>query len=146
MTRTPSGKCLSCILAIALLVAIGQPLIAQTSIKQVAVITTDHGEMLIEMWPDVAPKTVENFKKLAGEEFYNGQAFHRIIDGFMIQGGDPLTKKPEEKANWGTGGPGYTVDAEFNDRKHVRGVISMARSRDPNSAGSQFFVCLGDVA
>ncbi len=118
---------------------------AQTNVKEVAVITTDHGEMLIEMWPDVAPKTVENFKKLAGAEFYDGQAFHRIMDGFMIQGGDPLTKNPEEKANWGTGGPGYKIQAEFNNRKHVRGVISMARSADPDSAGSQFFICLADV-
>lgn len=119
--------------------------VAQDNVKEVAVITTDMGEIWLEMWPDVAPKTVANFKKLAGEGFYDGQCFHRIIDGFMIQGGDPLTKDDDEKAAWGTGGPGYTIDAEFNDRKHVRGVISMARSRDPNSAGSQFFICLGDV-
>jgi len=123
-----------------------QPLAAQTNMKEVAVIETDHGEMLIEMWPDVAPKTVENFKKLAKEEFYNGQAFHRIMEGFMIQSGDPLTKDPDAEARWGTGGPGYTIDEEFNDRKHVRGVISMARGPDVNSAGSQFFICLDDVA
>ena len=120
-------------------------LVGQDNVKEVAVITTDFGEIWLQMWPEVAPKTVANFKKLAGEGFYDGQCFHRIIDGFMIQGGDPLTKDDKEKDAWGTGGPGYTVDAEFNDRKHVRGVISMARSRDPNSAGSQFFICLGDV-
>lgn len=126
--------------------AANQTLLAQsTRTIEVAVIDTDHGEMLIEMWPDVAPKTVENFKKLAGEEFYHGQAFHRIIDGFMIQGGDPLSKDDSAIARWGTGGPGYSIDAEFNDKKHVRGVISMARSQDPNSAGSQFFVCLADA-
>lgn len=132
-------------LVLAFLFLVCQPLLAQTNVKEVAVITTDHGEMLIEMWPDVAPKTVENFKKLAGEEFYDGQAFHRIIDGFMIQSGDPLTKDPDEKAMWGTGGPGYKIEAEFNERKHVRGVISMARSSHPDSAGSQFFICLAEV-
>ncbi len=121
------------------------PLVAQNNLKEVAVITTDHGEMLIEMWPEVAPKTVANFKKLAKAGFYDGQCFHRIIDGFMIQGGDPLTKNEKEKANYGTGGPGYHIAAEFNNRKHVRGVISMARGSDPNSAGSQFFICLGNT-
>ncbi len=120
---------------------------AQTdgAVKTVAVIETDQGEMLIEFWDDVAPKTVENFKKLAAENFYDGTAFHRIMEGFMIQGGDPLTKDEAQKAKWGTGGPGYNIDAEFSDRSHVRGVISMARSDNPNSAGSQFFICLGDA-
>ncbi len=108
----------------------------------VAVIDTDMGKMEILFWDDVAPKTVANFKKLAKEKFYDGTAFHRIIKGFMVQGGDPLSKDESQKSMWGTGGPGYNVEAEFNDRKHVRGVISMARSRDPNSAGSQFFICL----
>ena len=117
----------------------------EEQVQTVAVLETDHGEMVIAFWDDVAPNTVANFKKLAGEKFYDGTAFHRIIDGFMIQGGDPLTKDPDQRARWGTGGPGYNVDAEFNDRKHVRGVISMARSQDPNSAGSQFFICLGDA-
>ncbi|HKI69349.1 MAG TPA: peptidylprolyl isomerase [Verrucomicrobiae bacterium] len=98
--------------------------------------------MVFKFWPDVAPKTVANFKKLAREGFYNGTIFHRIVKGFMIQGGDPLTKDPANEARYGTGGPGYTIDAEFSNRKHVRGVISMARSSDPNSAGSQFFICL----
>ena len=102
--------------------------------------------MVIEFWSDVAPETVKNFKKLAANGFYNGTCFHRIIKGFMIQGGDPHTKDPKKESYWGTGGPGYTIKAEFSDRSHVRGVISMARSSDPNSAGSQFFVCLGDAA
>ena len=114
--------------------------------SEVAVIKTDAGDLVIEFWPDVAPKTVENFKKLAGEGFYDGTAFHRIVRGFMIQGGDPLTKDPSAENLWGTGDPGYKIKAEFNDRSHQRGVISMARSQHPDSAGSQFFVCLGDAS
>jgi peptidyl-prolyl cis-trans isomerase B (cyclophilin B) len=111
---------------------------------EVAVIKTSLGTMVIEFWPDVAPNTVANFKKLAKQGFYDGTCFHRVIKGFMIQGGDPLTKDESKKAFWGTGGPGYKIKAEFNDRSHVRGVISMARSRDPDSAGSQFFICHGN--
>ena len=118
----------------------------KTPAAEVAVIKTTKGEMVVEFWPDVAPGTVENFKKLAGEKFYDGTAFHRIVKGFMIQGGDPLTKDEANKDMFGTGGPGYQIKAEFNDRKHVRGVISMARSRNPDSAGSQFFICLDDAA
>ena len=114
--------------------------------SEVAVITTTEGELTLEFWPDVAPKTVENFKTLANKNFYDGTAFHRIIKGFMIQGGDPLTKDAASEARWGTGGPGYQIKAEFNDRAHVRGVISMARSASPDSAGSQFFICDGDAA
>ena len=114
--------------------------------NEVAVIKTSEGDMVVEFWSDVAPKTVENFKKLAKQGFYNGTAFHRIIKGFMIQGGDPLTKDPAQEARWGTGGPGYGIKAEFNARPHVRGVLSMARSNDPDSAGSQFFICLGDAS
>ena len=113
--------------------------------NEIAIIKTTAGEMSIELWPDVAPKTVENFKTLAQKGFYDGTAFHRIVKGFMIQGGDPLTKNPNEESSWGTGVPGYKIKAEFNDRPHVRGVISMARSQDPDSAGSQFFICLGDA-
>ncbi len=112
--------------------------------KEVAVLKTSAGEMVLEFWPDVAPKHVANFKKLAKEGFYDGTAFHRVIKDFMIQGGDPLTKDDGKQAQWGTGGPGYKVDAEFNDKAHTRGVLSMARSQDPNSAGSQFFICHGD--
>ena len=112
--------------------------------NEVAVIKTTEGDMVIEFWPDVAPKTVENFKKLAKQEFYDGTCFHRVIKGFMIQGGDPNTKDPAKESAWGTGGPGYQIKAEFNDRSHVRGVISMARSSNPDSAGSQFFICHGN--
>lgn len=113
--------------------------------NEVAVIKTAQGEMVIRFWPEVAPKTVENFKKLAREGFYDGTAFHRVVKGFMIQGGDPLTKDAGAEHQWGTGGPGYKVKAEFNDRPHVRGVISMARSQHPDSAGSQFFICLAEA-
>lgn len=109
---------------------------------EVAVIKTALGEMVIEFWSDVAPGTVDNFKKLTRQGFYDGTAFHRIVKGFMIQGGDPLTKDPDQEASWGTGNPGYQIKAEFNSRSHVRGVISMARSQHPDSAGSQFFICL----
>jgi peptidyl-prolyl cis-trans isomerase B (cyclophilin B) len=111
--------------------------------NEVAVISTTEGEMVIRFWADVAPKTVENFKKLAKEGFYDGTAFHRIVKGFMIQGGDPLSKNDNDMV--GTGGPGYKIKAEFNDKPHVRGVISMARSQHPDSAGSQFFICLADA-
>jgi len=111
--------------------------------NEVAVIKTSEGTMVIEFWPDVAPKTVQNFKTLALKGFYDGTCFHRVIKGFMIQGGDPLTKDPGQEGNWGTGDPGYKIKAEFNDRHHDRGVISMARSNDPDSAGSQFFICHG---
>jgi peptidyl-prolyl cis-trans isomerase B (cyclophilin B) len=114
-----------------------------TNKKEVAVIKTSEGEMVAEFWPDVAPKTVENFKKLAKSGFYDGTAFHRIIKGFMIQGGDPLTKDESKQGSWGTGDPGYKIQAEFNKKSHERGVLSMARSADPNSAGSQFFICHG---
>ena len=100
----------------------------------VAVIKTTEGDMVVEFWPDVAPKTVENFQTLVKKGFYDGTCFHRIIKGFMIQGGCP--------EGTGTGGPGYTIPAEFNATKHVAGVLSMARTSDPNSAGSQFFICL----
>jgi peptidyl-prolyl cis-trans isomerase B (cyclophilin B) len=113
--------------------------------NEAAHITTTEGEMVIEFWPDVAPKTVENFKALAKKGFYDGTCFHRIIQGFMIQGGDPLTKHASREGEWGTGGPGYTIKAEFNGRPHQRGVISMARSSHPDSAGSQFFICDGDA-
>jgi peptidyl-prolyl cis-trans isomerase B (cyclophilin B) len=112
------------------------------SSAEVAVIKTSAGEMVAEFWPDVAPKTVENFIKLAKKGFYDGTAFHRIVKGFMIQGGDPKTKDASLEREWGTGDPGYKIDAEFNAKKHEKGVLSMARSNDPNSAGCQFFICL----
>ena len=113
--------------------------------SEVAVIKTTAGEIVIEFWPDVAPKTVENFKTLAKKGFYDGTAFHRIVKGFMIQGGDPLSKDPAKEGRYGEGGPGYKIKAEFNDHPHERGVISMARETAPDSAGSQFFICLAPV-
>ncbi len=112
--------------------------------NEVAVLKTSYGEMTIAFWPDVAPKTVANFKKLARDGFYDGTAFHRIIKGFMIQGGCPNTKEGQSGPP-GTGGPGYKIKAEFNAKAHVRGVISMARSAHPDSAGSQFFLCHGEA-
>jgi peptidyl-prolyl cis-trans isomerase B (cyclophilin B) len=109
---------------------------------EVAVMETTKGKMVIEFWEKDAPKTVANFKKLARQGFYDGTGFHRIIKGFMIQGGDPKSKNPKAP-DLGTGDPGYKLDAEFNSHKHVPGVISMARGEDPNSAGSQFFLMHG---
>ncbi|MCR9142845.1 MAG: peptidylprolyl isomerase [bacterium] len=112
--------------------------------QEVAVITTPHGEIVVKFFPELAPKHVESFKKLVKEGFYDGTAFHRVIPGFMIQGGDPNSKDPNNRAAHGTGGPGYSIPAEFSDRKHTRGILSAARSQDPNSAGSQFFLCVAD--
>jgi peptidyl-prolyl cis-trans isomerase B (cyclophilin B) len=114
------------------------------SSEEVAVIETRLGSMTLEFFPDVAPNHVANFIKLAKAGFYNGTTFHRVIPGFMIQGGDP-NSKDADRSNDGTGGPGYTIDAEFNQRPHLRGTLSMARAMDPNSAGSQFFICVTDV-
>jgi peptidyl-prolyl cis-trans isomerase B (cyclophilin B) len=138
-------------LAVALLAAAGSTHAADKSpaaptadaADLAAVIKTTDGTMVAEFWPKEAPATVANFIKLAKAGFYNGTAFHRIIPDFMIQGGDPLTKDPANEDRFGTGGPGYTIKAEFNDHKHVRGVLSMARTSDPDSAGSQFFIMLG---
>ncbi len=113
--------------------------------NEVAVIKTSEGEMVVQFWTDAAPNTIENFKKLAREGFYDGTIFHRIVKGFMIQGGDPNSKDPAKENSYGEGGPSYKIKAEFNDHSHQRGVISMARSSDPDSAGSQFFICLAPV-
>ncbi len=104
----------------------------------------EFGEIRLKFFPDKAPGHVENFKKLAREGFYDGVTFHRIVPGFMIQGGDPNTKDSDPK-NDGTGGPGYTIKAEFNDIPHRRGILSMARKADPDSAGSQFFIVVKDA-
>lgn len=109
-------------------------------------IQTKFGDIAIEFFPDAAPKTVENFKKLAKSGFYDGLVFHRIVPGFVIQGGDPNTKTTANRSKWGTGGPGWMVKAEFNKNKHLRGTLSMARAQDPNSAGSQFFIVLKDAS
>lgn len=117
---------------------------AKSSGDEVAVLKfKDYGDIVLEFWPEVAPKTVENFKKLARDKFYDGTLSHRLIPGFMIQLGDPLTKDPAKESRWGTGDPGYKIKAEFNDKPHVKGTVSMARSADPDSAGSQFFICFG---
>jgi peptidyl-prolyl cis-trans isomerase B (cyclophilin B) len=108
-----------------------------------AVIKTRHGDITIELLPELAPKHVESFLKLAKEGFYDGTTFHRVIPGFMIQGGCPNTK-PGAQGAAGTGGPGYNVKAEFSTTPHKRGILSMARANDPNSAGSQFFVVVKD--
>jgi peptidyl-prolyl cis-trans isomerase B (cyclophilin B) len=109
-----------------------------------ALIKTKHGEIELKFFPDVAPNHVENFVKLAKSGFYNGTIFHRVIPGFMIQGGDPNTKDLTKKDTYGMGGPGYNVKAEFNEIAHKRGIVSMARSSDPDSAGSQFFIVVED--
>jgi cyclophilin family peptidyl-prolyl cis-trans isomerase len=106
-----------------------------------AVLETKVGNIEIKFFPDVAPNHVKNFIDLAKKGFYDGTIFHRVIPGFMIQGGDPNTKNPD-RSQHGMGGPGYAVKAEFNDKPHKRGTLSMARAADPNSAGSQFFICV----
>jgi peptidyl-prolyl cis-trans isomerase B (cyclophilin B) len=110
-----------------------------------AIIETKFGSMEIRFFPDKAPKHVENFITLAKSGFYDKTIFHRVIPDFMIQGGDPNTKDEKDKSRYGMGGPGHRVKAEFNDRPHVRGVVSMARSNDPDSAGSQFFIVVKDA-
>ena len=108
-----------------------------------AVVNTNLGNIQFELLSDIAPETVRNFIKLAKSGFYDGTLFHRVIPKFMIQGGDPNTKEAD-KSTWGTGGPGYNIKAEFNSRSHLRGIVSMARSSDPDSAGSQFFIVTSD--
>lgn len=109
-----------------------------------AIIKTKFGDVEIKFYPDVAPRHVENFVKLAKSGFYNGTIFHRVIPGFMIQGGDPNTKDTLKKDIYGQGGPGYTIKAEFSDIPHKRGIVSMARAADPDTAGSQFFIVVED--
>jgi peptidyl-prolyl cis-trans isomerase B (cyclophilin B) len=143
---------LSIVLALALL---GQTVFATEEKKEektpmkspneVAVIKTNEGEMVVQFWTDAAPNTIENFKKLGRQGFYDGTIFHRIVKGFMIQGGDPNSKDPAKESTYGQGGPGYEIKAEFNNHSHDRSVISMARGPDPDSAGSQFFICLAPV-
>jgi peptidyl-prolyl cis-trans isomerase B (cyclophilin B) len=148
-------NCLFHLFGLALAVACAQPSVlaadttnsppaAKADDPEVAVITTTEGVMVAQFWTDAAPKTIANFKKLAKSGFYDGTCFHRVIKGFMIQGGDPNTKDASKEALWGSGDPGYKIDAEFNDHPHVRGVLSMARAQDPNSAGCQFFICHGN--
>ena len=131
-----------------MLVAVGSARVqAQTGSGKAprAMIDTKFGSMEIHFFPDKAPKHVENFIKLAKSGFYDKTIFHRVIPGFMIQGGDPNTKDEKDKSKYGMGGPGYHIKAEFNDRPHLRGTVSMARAADPDSAGSQFFIVVKDT-
>jgi len=112
--------------------------------NDIVILETSRGTMKLKLFPKIAPKHCTNFKKLANSGFYDGTKFHRIIPGFMIQGGD-INSRDNDGNNDGFGGPGWTVDAEFSDRPHLRGTLSMARSADPNSAGSQFFICVADA-
>jgi len=108
------------------------------------VINSSLGDIEVEFYPEHAPKTVDNFRELANKGFYDGLIFHRIVPNFVIQGGDPNTRNVNNRTGWGTGGPGWNLKAEFNENKHSRGALSMARSQDPDSAGSQFFIVLRD--
>ena len=118
---------------------------ATNAANEVAVIKTSEGEMVVQFWSDAAPETIANFKKLARAGFYNGTTFHRIVKGFMIQGGDPNTKDPAKENSYGEGTAGYRIKAEFNDHLHDRGVLSMAREDAPDTASCQFFICLAPV-
>jgi peptidyl-prolyl cis-trans isomerase B (cyclophilin B) len=110
-----------------------------------AIIETKFGNMELRFFPEIAPNHVNNFIELAKKGFYDGTTFHRVIPGFMIQGGDPNSKNPDRPSH-GMGGPGHTVKAEFNNKPHKRGVLSMARAGHPDSAGSQFFICVADAS
>src|SRR5688500_2675669 len=108
------------------------------------IISSNLGDIKLEFYPEHAPKTVDNFMELANRGFYDGLIFHRIVPNFVIQGGDPNTRDWSNRTRWRTGGPGWNIKAEFNKNKHSRGTLSMARSQDPDSAGSQFFIVLKD--
>jgi len=120
--------------------------VANTTRATIAITTKGQpiGEIVLKFFPDLAPGHVKNFIKLSQEGFYNGTTFHRVIPGFMIQGGDP-NSKTSDRSSHGMGGPGYKVKAEFNSTPHKRGIVSMARANDPDSAGSQFFICVSDA-
>jgi peptidyl-prolyl cis-trans isomerase B (cyclophilin B) len=112
--------------------------------EQQAIIHTTLGDITLKLFPEVAPNHVNNFIELAKKSFYNGTTFHRVVPKFVIQGGDPNTKNPD-RSRHGMGGPGYQIKTEFNKKPHRRGTLSMARSGHPDSAGSQFFICVADV-
>jgi peptidyl-prolyl cis-trans isomerase B (cyclophilin B) len=142
--------------ALLLMLLVGLPVLAEVKqktftkeeIKKMAetraIIETKFGNIEIKFFPDVAPNHVNSFIELAKKGFYDGTTFHRVIPGFMIQGGDP-NSKDADRSRHGMGGPGYTIKAEFNQKPHKRGTLSMARAADPNSAGSQFFICVADA-
>ncbi|MDH4263914.1 MAG: peptidylprolyl isomerase [Spirochaetia bacterium] len=113
-------------------------------VDKIAIISTKQGSISIRLRPDLAPRHVDSFIKLSEKGFYNGTTFHRVIPGFMIQGGDPTSKDQKNRMSHGTGGPGYNIPAEFSTTSHKRGILSMARSNDPDSAGSQFFIVVKD--
>lgn len=154
MLKQPEWRILmGVVLAVSLSVSSNAPVVAadseqasktETPKGSRAIIKTKFGDIEIKFYPDVAPRHVENFIKLAKSGFYNGTIFHRVIPGFMIQGGDPNTKDTLKKESYGQGGPGYTVKAEFSDIPHKRGIVSMARAADPDTAGSQFFIVVED--
>jgi len=112
--------------------------------EQQAIIHTTLGDIILKFFPKVAPSHVNNFMELTKKGFYNGTTFHRVVPKFVIQGGDPNSKNPD-RSKHGMGGPGYQIKAEFNNKPHRRGTLSMARSAHPDSAGSQFFICVADV-
>jgi len=112
--------------------------------EQQAIIHTTLGDITLKFFPEVVPNHVNNFIELAKKGFYNGTIFHRVVPKFVIQGGDPNTKSPD-RSKHGMGGPGYQIKAEFNNKPHRRGTLSMARSAHPDSAGSQFFICVADI-
>ena len=146
-TRTAIALMLACALPLAAAQATGKgKKVARDYANTIATLQTDMGDIQIKFFYDKAPKHVENFIDLAASGFYDGTLFHRVIPGFMIQGGDPNTKKPEDPSKpWGTGGNGSNrIKAEFNDTSHKRGIVSMARAQDPDSAGSQFFIVVKD--
>src|SRR2546430_7200428 len=135
------------VMAGVVLLAAGSPCVqAQTASGKApqAIIETKFGSMEMRFFLDKAPKHVENFIKLAKSGFYDKTIFHRVIPGFMIQGGDPNTKDPNKKSEYGMGGPAHKLKAEFNTKSHTRGIVSMARSNSPDSAGSQFFIVVKD--
>ncbi len=143
MNMFRQGMLLFSVLGMLSLCVVGETLAEEPKADKSAphvILKTKFGEMEIVLFQDLAPKHVESFLKLAESGFYNGTIFHRIIPGFMIQGGDPLTKDPANRNKYGTGGPGYTVPAEFSKVVHEKGILSAARTADPNSAGSQFFI------
>ena len=135
------------LMAVVTMAGAASPVLAEepavVQVEEIAVIETKYGNIEIEFLSDKAPGHVKNFKTLAKTGFYNGTLFHRVIPGFMVQGGDPNSKMADRSIH-GTGGPGYTIKAEFNDTHHARGIVSMARAQDPDSAGSQFFIVVKD--
>jgi len=148
LSRMVFALLLVLLLCLPVLAEVKQKIFTKEDIKKMgetrAVIETKFGNIELRFFPDVAPNHVNSFIELAKKGFYDGTAFHRVIPGFMIQGGDPNSKDPD-RSRHGMGGPGYTIKAEFNEKHHKRGTLSMARSADPNSAGSQFFICVADA-